>query len=276
DMNSMDEAEFGQVITKGIALTHTTFNVVNVLLFLPFVGLLAKFVTWLAPDKEAKEAHHLTYLDVRMLDTPAFGIIQSQGQLDFMAESVDKMMVQLRACIEGNGNEKIEGKIFKREEILDNVQKEIFLFLSNMVSGQVPHEVTTTAHSQMRIADEYETLSDYITNVLKGLKKLEQNDMSIEGIAEERLLKLHDRVAAYIAKIAECMKNESVDHLAWASSEGAAISELMKDSRKKHLERLQKEEVSPYFSLAYTDMLNYYRRMKDHALNIAEVLAAEK
>ncbi|HEY5653399.1 MAG TPA: Na/Pi cotransporter family protein, partial [Pontiella sp.] len=47
DMNSMDEAEFGQVITKGIALTHTTFNVANVLLFLPFVGLLAKFVTWL-------------------------------------------------------------------------------------------------------------------------------------------------------------------------------------------------------------------------------------
>ena len=28
--------------------------------------------------------------------------------------------------------------------------------------------------------------------------------------------------------------------------------------------------------LAYTDMLNFYRRMKDHALNIAEVVAGEK
>jgi Na+/phosphate symporter len=39
---------------------------------------------------------------------------------------------------------------------------------------------------------------------------------------------------------------------------------------------LQKEEVSPLFSLVYMDMLNFYRRMKDHALNIAEVLAGEK
>jgi Na+/phosphate symporter len=50
----------------------------------------------------------------------------------------------------------------------------------------------------------------------------------------------------------------------------------MKESRREHFARLQKEEVSPYFSLAYTDMLNFYRRMKDHALNIAEVVAGEK
>jgi phosphate:Na+ symporter len=50
----------------------------------------------------------------------------------------------------------------------------------------------------------------------------------------------------------------------------------MKEYRRQHLERLQKEEVSPFFSLAFTDMLNFYRRMKDHALNIAEVVAGEK
>ena len=54
------------------------------------------------------------------------------------------------------------------------------------------------------------------------------------------------------------------------------VTELMKELRAKHLGRLQKEEVSHYFSLAYTDMLNFYRRMKDHALNIAEVVAGEK
>jgi Na+/phosphate symporter len=50
----------------------------------------------------------------------------------------------------------------------------------------------------------------------------------------------------------------------------------MKESRREHLEHLQHEQVSPYLSLVYTDMLNYYRRMKDHALNIAEVVAGEK
>ncbi len=276
NVDSMDEEKFGQIITAGIALTHTTFNVANVLIFLPFAGLLGKFVTKLVPEKETKEVTHLTYLDVRMLDTPSLGIIQSKGQLDFMAESVDGMMEQLRECIGNKSSAQLESKIFKREEILDNVQKEIFLFLSNMVSGQVPHDITGKAHMQMRIADEYESLSDYITNVLKGNKKLEQNGMHLEGPAKEKLLTLHDRVSTYITKVNEYMKDESKDHLAWATSEGAAIAELMKESRREHLERLQKEEVSPFFSLAYTDMLNFYRRMKDHALNIAEVVAGEK
>jgi phosphate:Na+ symporter len=275
-IDTMEEDKFGQIITAGIALVHTSFNVANVLVFLPFAGLLGKLVTKLVPEKETKEATHLTYLDVRMLDTPSLGIVQSLGQLNFMAESVEDMMGQLKTCMEGESSVKLESKIFRREEILDHVQKEIFLFLSNMVSGQVPHDITGKAHMQMRIADEYESLSDYVTNVLKGVKKMEQNQMKLDGPAKDKLLELHDRVAAYIAKVNAFMKDESTDQLAWATTEGAAIGELMKASRREHLVRLQKEEVSPLFSLAYIDMLNFYRRMKDHALNIAEVVAGEK
>jgi phosphate:Na+ symporter len=83
-------------------------------------------------------------------------------------------------------------------------------------------------------------------------------------------------VASYIIKVNQTMRDENPDHLAWATTEGAAIGDLMKESRRQHLVRLQKEEVSPYFSLAYTDMLNFYRRMKDHALNIAEVVSGDK
>ena len=64
--------------------------------------------------------------------------------------------------------------------------------------------------------------------------------------------------------------------MSWATTEGVAIGKLMKENRARHLDRLQQEEVSPLFSLAYTDMLNFYRRMKDHELNIAEVVAGEK
>lgn len=275
-IDDMNEDKFGQIITAGIALTHTTFNVINVLVFLPFAGLLGKLVTRMVPDKATKEIGHLTYLDVRMLDTPSLGIVQSQGQLNFMAESVVGMMDQLKTCLNGEGSPDLESKIFHREEILDNVQKEIFLFLSNMVSGQVPHEVTQTANMQMRLADEYESLSDYIVNVLKGLKRMKKSGLEMDEPALEKMLALHDRVTNYIQKMNEYMKAENPEVLTWANTEGIAITKLMKENRAKHLTRLQNEEVSPYFSLAYTDMLNFYRRMKDHSLNIAEVIGGEK
>jgi phosphate:Na+ symporter len=105
---------------------------------------------------------------------------------------------------------------------------------------------------------------------------MEQNNLPLDGPAKTKLLALHDRVNAYIVKVDKFMKDENGDVLTWANTEGAAISKLMKEIRSEHLARLQKEEVSPYFSLAYTDMLNFYRRMKDHALNIAEVVNGEK
>ncbi|MBL7077003.1 MAG: Na/Pi cotransporter family protein [Kiritimatiellae bacterium] len=276
-IDGMAEKDFAQIITAGIATVHTSFNVANVILFLPFTRVLGFVVTKLVPDKKTKEIQHLTYLDVRMLDTPSLGMVQSQKQISFMAESVEEMMANLKLCLEdGTTTAGPEREIFRREQVLDNVQKEIFLYLSNLVSGQVPHDVTTQAHMQMRLADEYESLSDYIVNVLKARKKLQDNDMKLDDQARKRLLALHERVTAYIAKVSAYVADESMDALPKAQSEGAAITELMKSSRREHLNRLQNEEVSPFFSLIYTDMLNYYRRMKDHALNIAEVVVGEK
>ena len=271
------QLKFEQVVTSGIALTHTAFNVTNVLLFLPFIGLLARFVSRIAPEKKVREVGHLTYLDIRMLDTPSLSIIQSRKQIDFMGDSVLSMMDKLKICLSSDEPQpELERKIFHREEILDTVQKEIFMFLSRLVAGQVPFEVSDKAHMQMRIADEYESISDYITSVLKGLKRLEKNGMRLDEPALNKLLQLHERVERYIRRIREYEESESRDILTWANTEGMAISKQMKEFRAGHLERLQKEEVSPLFSLVFTDMLNFYRRMKDHALNIAEVICGEK
>ncbi len=268
---------FDFVVTSGIALTHTSFNVVNVLVFLPFAGLLGKLVCLLVPEKKTKEIAHLTYLDVRMLSTPSLSIVQSKEQISFMATSVEEMMTKLRTCLDLDAPSiDLEREIFQGEEVLDNVQKEIFMFLSRLTSGQVPHEVTLQAHMQMRIADEYESLSDYVANVLKGLRKLGELGLKLDAPARDKLVRLHERVAAYILEVDTMARNGKKEMLPWASAEGSGITAMMKEFRRQHLERLQNEEVSPFFSLAFTDILNYYRRMKDHALNIAEVVAGEK
>ena len=101
-------------------------------------------------------------------------------------------------------------------------------------------------------------------------------DLKLDAPARDKLVRLHERVAAYILEVHTMASDGKKDMLPWAAAEGVAISAMMKDFRRQHLERLQNEEVPPFFSLAFTDILNYYRRMKDHALNIAEVVAGEK
>jgi phosphate:Na+ symporter len=264
-------------IMAAIAMVHTGFNVTNTILFIPLVGLLGKLVTKLVPDKATEEVAHLTHLDIRMLDTPAISIVQSHKQILFMAESNEMMLEKLAVVLESDTpDEELEKKIFHREQILDNVQKEVMLFLGEMISGQVPHDVMETARDQMRMADEYESVSDYAANVLKGLRKLRSSNLQLtpEGLSEFK--KLNSLVLDYLKRVNMAVRDEDPKAAIRLLPVNNEISRVMKEYRQEHLNRLTEGKVTPLNSLIYTDLLNYYRRINDHTLNIAEVAAGEK
>jgi len=264
-------------ITAKIALVHTGFNLINTIVFLPLMGWLARLVEWIVPDQKIDETKHLTYFDVRMLDTPSIGIVQSHKQVLFMAESVEKMTDWLGEVLESKDRlDELEHKVFHYENIMDNVQKEVVVFLSHMISGQISHDVMDEARRQMRIVDEYESLSDYIANVLKGIIKLRNNQLSLSAEGRSELLSLHGLAADYIRNINEAERTENKEIITKAETDGELITRQMKDYRRQHLLRLSAEKIPALKSLVFTDMLNNYRRIKDHALNIAEVIAGEK
>ena len=280
DPNFVQMAEGEQTfphMRTGIALVHTVFNVTNTIIFLPFISLIAALVTRMVPDgKKRKEKFHLTYLDVRMLSTPSLGMAQSKKEILMMAQGVERMLVRLRqALATEEPDESNERKVFQREEILDNIQKEVTVFLGRLVAGNVSREASAESHRQLRMADEYESLSDEIAGVLKMYIKLRNNNLKVSQPGREALLDLHDRVAKYVKTVTSAVEHEDGEVLSHARSEGIQITNAAKAHREEHLARLSREEVDPLKSLMFIDMLNAYRRIKEHALNIAETLAGE-
>jgi len=271
------ESETYPYITAAIAATHTGFNVLNVLLFLPLMGLVTSMLKRFVPDPTPGAPGRLQYFDIRMVDTPVLGLGQSRQEILLMSDSVEKMMEQLRPFIvESKDDEDTEKKIFHREEILDLVQKEINEFLSHLLAGTVTQDVMEEGRDQIRIADEYESISDYVVTILKLTIKLRKEDLSISEKNREELLDLHDHVLSYLQLINDGVKTNNINVVSKAHTQGDAITHLMKEYRSNHLERVGTELTSPMESLAITDILNAYRRIKDHALNIAEVVSGEK
>ena len=261
----------------GIALSHTGFNIANVLIFLPFTTILAKLLTGILPDKTHKEIPHLKFLDVRMLDTPAIGIQQSRDKILYMGKSIQKMLSRLKnIMVTDRSDDKAEAKIFHREEVLDIIQKEVVEFLSNLLSGNVPHNVMNSGRMQLRMADEYESISDYITSILKLNLKIRKSGLKISEEGKREILDLHNHVSDYVDLINDGVREDNAAILSKVLARGDAITHLVKECRAEHLGRVETGHTSPLMSLIFTDMLSAYRRIKDHALNIAETLAGEK
>jgi phosphate:Na+ symporter len=264
-------------VTSAIAFTHTGFNVVNTLVFLPFSGMFAGLLKRLIPDKAHKEKPHLTSLDIRGLDTPVIAIEQSRVEVLRMAHSCDKMMSWLRACLEEDEpDHKRVQKLFHREEVLDTIQDEIVAFITDLMAGNLPHNVIDEGRRQLRMADEYESVSDYITSILKFYLKLRKQGHQFDDRRRQELLDLHDMAAEYLGLVTGGYENRTPEIITKANTHGQEITKRVKELRDRHLEQLPQESVDPNVNIAFTATLNSYRRVRDHAKNIAEALAGIK
>ena len=264
-------------IIQSIALAHTCFNVILVIVILPFTRLLARGLERIIPDKYPDDPPHLVYLDIRLFDSPALGIEQSKEELIFMVDSVQNMMELLGETLRmDKPDQNLERKIFKWEEILDNVQKEITEFLGGLMTGNITHEVMTEAQKQIRLADEYESISDYIVSMQKMRIKSRKYSLKISEPGRQDLIDLHNHTKDYITLISNAVRTNQEDILNRASEKHKEIVRLMKEYRGKNLARLAAKICAPLPGLVFADMLTTYRHIAEHALNIAEVVAGEK
>lgn len=265
---------------KGIAIVHSGFNIINTLLFLPLVPMLARAVTKLIPDKAVKETPHLTYLDVRLLESPVIAIQQSAEEVARMGDHVIEMSDMVRQVLSQPGDvlpdKEVVRKIFHREEIMDTVQHEVTVFVTNLLSGSVPHDTIDAGREQIRMADEFESISDYYAKILKLSIKRQKNGIIFHSASSVAVMALHDRVHEYLSMICEAVHQNRPEIVSKAHTRGEEITHMIKETRDEHLARVGSEGATPLGSLVFTDMLNAYRRVKDHAVNIAEALAGEK
>jgi phosphate:Na+ symporter len=261
----------------GVAMVHSCFNITNTLVFLPFMGLLAKLVTRIVPQRGAKEAKHLAHLDVRMLSSPVLGVEQSRKEVLVMSDAVEKMLGYLRDNVEGEKwSASLEEKTFRREEILDNIQTEVTEFLSQLLTGRIPRIVAEEAGAQLRMADEFESASDEIVVILKLYLKAEKNGLTISAEGREDISGLHEQVTEYARMLSQAVDNYDGNILAHANTKSLQVTRAMKSARRKHLGRIAEDHVAPMQSLIFTDILSAYRRINDHMLNVAEAIAGEK
>lgn len=263
--------------TAAIAATHSVFNVINTLIFLPFVPFFVTFLNKLVPAKDYKEKPRLTDLDIRMLETPLLAIEQSQKEIEKMGDGCAKMLSWL-AELRGDKNPdtKLADRLKTREEILDHMQDEIAEFVTKLLSGNVPHSVAAEARRQIRVADEFESISDYIYDLDKFDRKLRKTGNRFTEQQLEALSFLQNQTNEYLQSINEGLVQANRNTITQTESIAERIREQIKSARKQHLEELSDGAIAPVVSVAFLASLNAFSRVRDHAYNVAETISGEK
>ncbi|WP_231741860.1 Na/Pi cotransporter family protein [Stieleria varia] len=275
---TVDGVESFPNVVAAIAATHSVFNIANTLLFLPFVTPMVRFLEWAVPSRSFKEKPRLTDLDVLILETPLLAIEQSRKEILKMGDGCIKMLDWLHQLMNQDEPDKaLANRLKQREQILDTVQDEVAEFVTGLLSsGNISHATAEEARRQLRITDEYESISDYIANLDKFDRKLRRDGFRFSDSQRADLGQLNDNVSQYVAAVHAGLANDNRNVLAATNAAAKRIRDEVKSLRHKHLEELSTGPMVPVVSVAFLAALNAYGRVRDHAHNIAETIAHGK
>lgn len=263
--------------TVGIAAVHSVFNVANTLMFLPLGPMCVRFLIWCVPSRGFKEKPKLTDLDIMMLDTPSLAIEQSHKEIQKMADGCIRMLNWLQELRSQDEPDKpLSDRLKHREQILDSVQDEVAEYITNLLSGNIPHAVADEARRQLRLADEYESVSDYVANLEKFDRKLRRDGIRFSEDQREGLDQINQFCLEYLTAVNEAMVVGNRTVFVKTEPHSKRIRELIKQLRQKHLIELSEGQIAPMLTVAYMASLNAYSRVRDHIHSIAEEISEQR
>jgi len=260
-----------------MAAVHTLFNLVTTAVFVPFVKPFARFVSRVIRAPES-EKPHLSALDMTSRLSPVIACDQALMEVTFMRDSDIELLGCVRKVLSGEADERTEEHVAHREEVLDNVQREVTEFLGKVMSRRLSGAVAARARRLLRMSDELESVSDEAATILKVTRRLRKGGQNFSAQSLGVLLGVHDGIASFAAKVSAYLKSPrpKFDLLA-VQAESAGLRDLVRDSRRRQLDRVGPDDPnSPIRVLVELDILNAYERIRGYYLNIAETLAGGK
>ena len=264
-------------IMAPIAVTDTLFAVCRGLLLFPFVKRFARIIELIVKQPE-NEKPHLSALKFGAKLSPVIACDQAMLEVNFMKNSNLELLDCVGKVLAGTSDEAVENHIVHREDILDNVQREITEFLGSIMTKRLGFDVAERARRLLRLTDELESISDEAATVLKVVKRLRSHKQFMSDTSSHLLLNVHERVTEFALKVTPWIRSpRPVIDIEAVQMESRAIHDFIRTSRKAQIGRVGPEDPgSSVRVLGELDIINAYERIRAYYLNIAETLAGGK
>ena len=259
-------------MTMAIATAHTMFNVVNVLIFTPFIGVMADLLTKIVKD-DGKKDDRVTKIDFLMLKTPSVVVGQTKTEILTMGKYIEEMFGTLDNIYVNNEfiTEEKVAQMRKIEDDLDLFQKEITDANFVILNKNITDKMKMDTRNNLEVCDEYETISDYLMRVTNSLKKLQDNSISLTDEEKSTLKEFNEDTRELFRNVNTAYALKNRDILMKAITKANKITEKYRKAKQVHLQDGGQENPIAMLTTSYMDILNHYRRVRDHIFNIIEV-----
>ena len=263
---------------RQIANAHTLFNIINVIILLPFNKLIVKLALKLVPqnnDEKNDDSKTVKFIDDRMIETPSIALVNIEKETLRMGE---KAKESLNAAMEGimeKSNEKIELS-FRREKLINDLQKSIINYLIKLSKASLDEESRETVDALFNTVNDIERIGDHAENIAELGKDIKDSEISFSDVGLVELKDMYNKVVSTYTYALEAMRTSNVDLACKVIKMEEQVDMMEKSCRANHMNRLNSSSCSIDSGVIYLDIISNLERVSDHAVNIAQQVIAER
>ena len=251
----------------GIALTHSIFNVLCVMILLPMSALLEKLALRIIPDDKTKEKYD--ELDTRLFVTPTLALAQAKSSLSDMADTSRNAITMALKSV-NNYSDKLYEDILKQEDKNDRYEDKIGTYLVDLSSKNTLSESESKEVSKMlKIIGDLERIADHAINIGQASRELRDKNLSLSEDAIKEMDNMLNAVKECVDLSLLAFEKDDLAIALKVPPLEEVIDELKAELRANHIDRVKRRQCSIEAGFIWSDLLTNLERVGDHCNNIA-------
>ncbi len=267
-------------LTKGnimahIAVAHTIFNVVNVMIFSTilwsFILKCSQSITYGKKDDFDKS---VKFLDPLFLDDPPIAMQQAINEFIRMTEIAKRCILDSKGAILELDTKKIQS-LREKEEILDDLQKQITAYMIKISETDLDTMESMEYPILLHCVNDMEKIGDYGENIADYADNMISKKLTIPKEEPKNLEIMFDRLLALVDSVILSLKNRDPKEALKALEIEDEIDELKIKCKKQYIKNLNKNSHAPELEMTIMDIATNLEKMGDHLAGVAKAVAKD-
>ena len=271
-----------EVISRQIANTHTFFNLVMTLIWVPLVGVMVKIVMCLIPDGEVKEVNAVQpkFLDNKLISQPTVALQLAVRELMNCGEQVGVTLKKAAEKIDSGDGASVE-EFVKSREVTAELTRKITDYLAEMAAAGVMTEQQAARAAELQyVLIDIDRISELTKNVAvsmqteklvkKDKKSAKEERVQFSQEASKDIQKSMELVSEMYNMVMKMVNNEEANEAENLVKMKEKIRKMDGDIRKGHIKRVHKGKCKAGLTAAFNEILHNVERIGNSCVNLAD------